>query len=226
METRTVFHEELASITEDVAHLGALAREAIQAGTETFLDADLMAIEAVISADGAIDSLSHSIEARTCQILAQQQPMAVDLRLLVAVLRIIHELERIGDNMVNVTKATRRLYPYQLDPRVRGLIQRMREQATAQLQVAIESFVERDEKKAAALDDMDDAMDQLQKELFRVIFEIHSTEDVALQRAVTLALVGRYFERVGDLSVNVGERVRYMVTGEFRYRDGERPVPA
>ena len=145
-------------------------------------------------------------------MLARQQPMAVDLRTLVTILRIIHELERTGDLMVNIAKAARRLYPHDLDPKVRGLIQRMREQAVVQLRTALKAFVDRDPAQAAALHDMDDVMDELQKELFRWIFAVQANED-AIQRAVQIALVGRYFERMADHAVNFGERISFMVTG-------------
>jgi phosphate transport system protein len=141
--------------------------------------------------------------------------MAVDLRMIVTVLRVIHELERAGDLMVNVAKATRRLYPYELDPKVRGLIHRMRQQASEQLRLAVEAFAERDPARAAALADMDDVMDDLQKELFRTIFAWQSVDEIILQRAVQIALVGRYFERIADHAVNTGERVAFMVTGQF-----------
>jgi phosphate transport system protein len=149
--------------------------------------------------------------------------MAVDLRMLVTVLRVIHELERTGDLMVNVAKAARRLYPYQLDPKIRGLIHRMREQAVAQLNVAVEAFAHRDPARAAALGDMDDAMDDLQKDLFRVIFAIRVDDEAGLQRAVQIALVGRYFERIADHAVNTGERVSFMVTGQF-FEEPRPPV--
>ncbi len=141
--------------------------------------------------------------------------MAGDLRTLVTIIRVIHELERVGDLMVNVAKAARRLYPYHLDPKMRGLIQRMREQAVAQLRIAVEAFAERDPARAAALVDMDDVMDDLQKDLFRTIFASEVQDEDILQRAVQLALVGRYFERIADHAVNFGERVAFMVTGEF-----------
>jgi phosphate transport system protein len=215
-ETRKLFHDELKELTDDVVRLGLLAGEAIQAGTSAFLDEDLSATEAVIEADRQLDDLTHAIERHTYLLLARQQPMAVDLRMLVTVLRGIHELERIGDYMVNVAKATRRLYPHPLDPRIRGIIDRMRGQAVDQLKLAVTSFIERDPLKAAALSDMDDVMDDLQKELFRVIFSTaEHSDDVSVQRSVQIALVGRYFERIADHAVNFGERVAYMVTGEF-----------
>ena len=214
-ETRKAFHDELHELSDDVVRLGALAGEAIQAGTDSFLDADLSAAEEVIKNDVVLDDLMHSVEQRTYLLMARQQPMAVDLRTLVTILRVIHEIERTGDLMVNVAKAARRLYPYQLDPKIRGLVHRMREQAAAQLRLAVECFADRDPARASALNDMDDAMDDLQKDLFRVIFRSEVHDEAELQRAVQIALVGRYFERIADHAVNTGERVRFMVTGEF-----------
>ena len=224
-ETRRAFHEELNEIGIDVVRLGAMTSEAIQAGTDAFLAGDLTAAERIVAEDVVMDNLMHSIESRTFLLLARQQPMAVDLRMLVTVLRIIHELERAGDLMVNVAKATRRLYPHQLDPKTRGLVHRMREQAIAQMTVAVEAFAKRDPARAAALKDMDDVMDDLQKDLFRSIFSWHVDDDASLQRAVQIALVGRYFERIADHAVNTGERVAFMVTGEF-LDDPHHQVPA
>lgn len=218
-ETRKVFHEELEELGHDVIRLSAMASEAIQAGTAALLEFDLVAAERVIMNDRLMDDLTHSIEERIYLLLARQQPMAVDLRTLVATLRVIHELERTGDLMINVAKATRRLYPQQLDPRMRGLIDRMREQATAQLQVATDALADRDPARAKALEDMDDVMDDLQKELFRAIFSTPAHDEASMQRAVQVALVGRYFERIADHSVNVAERVTYMVTGHLYDHD-------
>lgn len=222
-ETRKVFHEELQELGDDVVRLSAMASEAIQAGTAALLEFDLVAAERVIMNDLLMDELAHAMEERIYLLLARQQPMAVDLRTLVATLRVVHELERSGDLMINVAKATRRLYPHQLEPRMRGLIDRMREQATAQLQVATDAFVDRDAARAKALGDMDDVMDDLQKELFRTIFSSSADDEAAVQRAVQVALVGRYFERIADHSVNVAERVWYMVTGHLYSSDPDAP---
>jgi phosphate transport system protein len=220
-ETRRAFHEELDELAKDVVQMGALASQAIEAGTEAFLTGDLTAAERVVADDVLLDDLAHSVEGRTYQLLARQQPMAVDLRMLVTVLRVIHELERAGDNVVNIVKTTRRLYPYELDPKIRGLLQRMREQAVAQLTVAVEAFDQRDPGRAAALADMDDVMDDLQKDLFRTLFSSNVTEEAALQQVVQIALVGRYYERIADHAVNTGERVAFMVTGHF-LEEGDR----
>lgn len=141
--------------------------------------------------------------------------MASDLRTLVTVLRTIHEIERTGDLVVNIAKTTRRLYPNELPPRIRGLVARMGAQAAIQLRTAVEAFAEEDAARATALPDMDDVMDNLQRELFRVIFDMGAPDDASLHRAVELSLVGRFYERIADHAVNVGQRVGYMVTGAF-----------
>jgi phosphate transport system protein len=219
-ETRRVFHEELDAILSDVLRLGAMAGDAIDAATNALLAADLAAVERVVADDQLLDDLTHDMEQRTYLLLAQQQPMAADLRMLVTVLRVIHELERIGDLMTKVAKASRRLYPHEIDPKLRALIDRMRHQAAAQVRLAIEAFADRDVARAAALADMDDVMDELQKELFQAIFSVREPDDSTLQLAVQMALVGRYFERAGDHAANVADRVLFMVTGHFSFEAG------
>lgn len=219
-EIRRSYHEQLDDLRKDVGRLGALAIDAIMAGTDALLHADLAAADRVISSDMFLDDLTHSIEERSYRLLALQQPMASDLRTLVTVLRTIHEIERTGDLMVNVAKATRRLYPSELPARVRELISRMGTQGAVQLRVALEAFSEEDAARAMALPDMDDVMDELQKELFRTVFSTMSdTGEAGLHQAVQIALVGRYYERIADHSVNVGQRVAYMVTGELPEAD-------
>src|SRR5918992_660531 len=107
-EIRKSFHDHLDELRHDVVQLFAIVTEAVARGTEAFLDADR-----------TIDDLNTRIDEKAYVLLATQQPMATDLRTLVAILRITHELERVGDNMVNVAKGTRRLYPVQLDPKLR-----------------------------------------------------------------------------------------------------------
>ena len=218
-ETRKLFHDELDEINNDVIRLGAMASEAIEAATAALLDGDVAAVERIAAHDRDLDDLTHSIEDRTCLLLGTQQPMAVDLRTLVTVLRVIHELERIGDLMVKIAKAARRLYPHAMEPKVRGIIDRMRQQAGVQLRFAVDTYAERNADGALAVSDMDDVMDDLQKDLFRAIFATNDTDEATIQRAVQIALVGRYFERVADHAVNVAERVAFMVTGEFVRHD-------
>ena len=216
-EARKSFQDALDELRIDVIRLAALTTEAIGAGTQAFLDADLTAAEQVIENDDDIDELTHSIEDSCYQLLARQQPMATDLRTVIAVLRIVHELERSADLMVNVAKTTRRLYPHSLDPKLRGIIQRMGEQAGTQTRVALDAFADSDPSAAFALADMDDTMDDLTKSLFRHILAGGGTaadDEGNVLLAVQLALVGRHYERIADHAVTIGQRVGFMVTGE------------
>ena len=213
-EMRKAFHELLDELRIDVIRLAALTTEAIAAGTQALLDGDLAAAERVIEDDDPIDELTHSIEDRVFLLLARQQPIATDLRFLVTVMRVAHELERSADLMVNVAKTTRRLYPHQLDPKLRGIIDRMGMQASNQTRVAIDAFADADPSWAAALSDMDDAMDELTKSLFRHILTGGAADEAAVLLAVQMALVGRHYERIADHAVTIAERVGFMVTGQ------------
>jgi len=223
-EARKSFQDALDELRIDVIRLAALTTEAIAAGTQAFLDADLTAAEQVIENDDDIDDLTHAIEDSCYQLLARQQPMATDLRTVIAVLRIVHELERSADLMVNVAKTTRRLYPHTLDPKLRGIIQRMGEQAGTQTRVALDAFADSDPSAAFALADMDDTMDDLTKSLFRHILAgagPGSDDEGNVLLAVQLALVGRHYERIADHAVTIGQRVGFMVTGEHPPRRDE-----
>jgi phosphate transport system protein len=223
-EARKSFQDALDELRIDVIRLAALTTEAIGAGTQAFLDADLTAAEQVIENDDDIDDLTHAIEDSCYQLLARQQPMATDLRTVIAVLRIVHELERSADLMVNVAKTTRRLYPHTLDPKLRGIIQRMGEQAGTQTRVALDAFADSDPSAAYALADMDDTMDDLTKSLFRHVLAgagPGADDEGNVLLAVQLALVGRHYERIADHAVTIGQRVGFMVTGEHPPRRDE-----
>ena len=120
-----------------------------------------------------------------------------------------------------MAKTIRRLYPVELADPIRRIIEQMGHQATVQLRVAIEAFAESDCARAMALEDMDDVMDDLQRELFRTIFALGRADEAGLQQMVQIALVGRYYERMADHAVNIGERVTYMVTGEMPGAEGD-----
>ncbi|MDQ1703375.1 MAG: phosphate transport system protein [Frankiaceae bacterium] len=215
VETRRAFHEELSQLTTDTVRLAVMARRAIHSGTRALLELDLEAVSAVIDDDRQIDELTDSIEERAFDVLARQSPAAGDLRTLMTTIRGIHELERIGDHMVKIAKAARRLYPRAIEIEFASVIERMGLQAMEQLSLATEAFSERDVARAKTLADMDDVMDELQRELYRAIFAAGAKDDGQLQRAVQIALVGRFYERMADHSVNFGERVEFMVTGHF-----------
>jgi phosphate transport system protein len=218
-EARKSFDEQLGDLKADLIRMAAMVSESIGAGTQALLDADLGVVEQVLANDDQIDVLEHDLEMRAYELIARQQPMAIDLRTLLAVLRMLHELELTGDLMVTVAKAARRIYPAALPPRIRGIVERMGAQASVQMHLAIDAFADNDQTLAAALPDMDDVMDDLQKELFRAIFDALTPDEAGLQMAVQLALIGRYYERVADHAVGIGVWTQFIVTGELPGRE-------
>ena len=211
IDPRQGFHDELDAIMREIVRLAAHVTEAIPRGTEALLAGDLHAAQEIIDHDDVLDELSIEIEERCYSVLALQQPMAADLRAIIAAIRLVAEIERSGDLMVNVCKAVRRLYPMQLPPALRGHIQEMSEQATRLFRNCMDAYAEGDAALAAALDDMDDRLDRAHADYIQAVLTWGGDGDI--QPAVQLAMVGRFYARIGDHAVNIGERVRYMVDG-------------
>ena len=214
-ETRRTFHDQLDEIRSDVVKVAAKACEQIGAATQAILDGDLLLVDRIYAEHEEIAARVVATEGRVYQLFALQQPMASDLRELLAVLRILHEIELTAGLMRNVARATRRLFGRELPPRVRGLLERMGAQASVQTHLAVDAFTDNDAAIASALPDMDDVMDDLQKELFRAIFAAGAPDEAALQMAVQLAFVGRDYERTADHAVMIGRWVAFMVTGKL-----------
>lgn len=212
-ELRRSFHEELEAVRSGIVRMAGRVSESIPRGTEIFLDADLAAAQKLIEEDDILDAMAINIEERIYQIIALQAPVASDLRAVTTALWLTSEIERSGDLMTNIAKATRRVYGTGFDAKLRGLLVQMSEEAGRLFRLAIDAYIERDAGLAAALEDIDDRLDQLNIQTVQAIFEEHEDNSLKLQVAVQLALVCRYYERIGDHAVNIGERVRYMVDG-------------
>src|SRR5207247_8826842 len=212
-EVRKNVHHELDVVRDDLVRMAGLVTESLARATRAFLDGDLDVAEQILNGDDAIDTLALAVEEHCYQLLALQQPMASDLRALTTAIRMCAEIERSGDLVVNIMKAARRIYGTDIDPKMRGLIERMGEQVHRLFRLAIDAYVDHDVGLASALDDMDDEVDELHVDFIESIFETRESGELPLQVAVQLALVGRFYERIGDHAVNIGERVRYMCTG-------------
>lgn len=225
-EIRKTFHEDLDAIQADVARLAAMVTDIIPRGTAALLASDLKAAQDLIEHDDELDALSVEIEERCYHLLATQQPTAGDMRALVTALRLSSEIERSGDLVVNIAKSTRRIYAASFSPAVRGLIERMSEEAARLYRAAMDAYLDADVGLAAAIDDMDDVLDDLQRDFIEAVFSDHEQNGLPLDAAVQLALIARYYERIGDHAVNVGERVQYLVTGWLPEHTGQARVEA
>lgn len=222
---RTTFHHELDEVCAEVTRLGRSTTESIARATSVILDNDLEAAAYLVQFDDEVDARSVAVEDRCYQMLALQAPVAGDLRKVVSLVRIIADVERSFDLIVNICKATRRLYGHQLDPELRSIIAKMGEQAQNLFAEAIQSLVDENSSRAAALDDMDSYLDELQRQFIQAVLDSHSAGRVEVQVAIQLAMIARFFERIGDHAVNIAEKVYYVVTGQMldHERTGEIP---
>lgn len=210
---RHAFDEELEAIHQAIVGLGSGVVVAIQAATTALLANDLAAARRLIEGDDVFDEATADIEAQCYRLLSLRGPMAGDLRAVIVALALATELERCGDLASNIAKTARRLFDAQIPPKLRGMIDRISQLATSQLRFALDAYISQNESKAAALDDLDDEIDALHRDFLETIFDLQANDEVDHRVGVQLALLGRFYERIGDHAVNVGNRVLFQVNG-------------
>lgn len=210
---RNTYHDELDAISTSLVEMTNLVGSAMSRATTALLDADLKLAESVIANDEAVDALYRDTEARAFDLLARQQPVASDLRVLVTSLRMVADLERMGDNAVHVAKIARRRYPSSaVPPTLRSTVLQMGHAAEEIVAKAGSVIASRDIQMAAELEKDDDVMDELHRQLFRSILDDRWAEGI--EPAIDITLAGRHYERFADHAVSVARRVVYLVTGE------------
>jgi phosphate transport system protein len=211
---REVFQEQLESIFEELAGIGAKVEIAIGLATEALMTGDAEIAERVISADVEIDRARERVEDSAFSLLSLQQPVAGDLRTVVAGLRMVSELERMGDLSVHVAKIARLRVPNLAVPdEVRPTMSRMAQVAADMVHRVTEIIISRDVEAAIALGRADEEMDQLRRTSFTELLSDSWSHGV--EAAVDIALLGRYYERIADHAVSIANRVVFVVTGEY-----------
>lgn len=209
-ETRAGFHRDLDEIDQKVVRLFALVAEGVAKATDAFLANDREAAESLIETDAVIDQLYTDVEGLVQDQFALQSPMARDMRFLLSVLRIVPELERSGDLAEHIASRAARGVSDNVTPRIRGLIEQMGRISTQMWREAADGYVDRDPRVAARLNERDDDLDELHGSLTAELVAGHLDVPIALE----MALVARFYERLGDHAVNIGERVRYIAEGQ------------
>ena len=208
---RDVYHDQLDAVVSDLVEMTNTVSNAMARATTALLDCDLPLAEAVIAGDSAIDDVYHDIEERALLMLARQQPVASDLRTIVTSLRMVADIERAGDLALHVAKVARRRYPLSAVPKeLRSTILDMGQVAQRLMTKTGDVIAGRDVQLAHEIERDDDQMDDLHRALFTLILE----QQLGLETAIDITLVGRYYERFGDHAVSVARRVVYLVTGE------------
>ncbi|HYZ68388.1 MAG TPA: phosphate signaling complex protein PhoU [Mycobacterium sp.] len=209
---RTTYYEELSSLSAQVGDMCGLAADAMERATRALLESDLGLAEQVIADHEHIVSMSKKAEAGAIKLLALQQPVAGDLRSIVASIRVSADIERMGALAVHVAKVSRLRHPECALPEdVRASFAEMGRHAVQLARTAQEVLSSGDPDKAARLRDQDDAVDAEHRHLFTLLIDQTWRDSVC--SAVDVALLGRFYERFADHAVEIGKRVVFETTG-------------
>lgn len=210
---REAFHDELESVYTDLSAICELVTVSVRRATTALLTGDATLAEQVISADAEIDRARERVEEKAFALLSLQAPVAGDLRMVVAALRMVGELERMGDLSVHVAKIARLRVPEVAVPvDLRPTLARMAEIAEQMVTDVVIIIRDRDVAGTEELHPREQEMDRLRRSLFTTMF----AEDWGhgVEAAVDVALLGRYYERIADHALSVANRIVFVVTGE------------
>jgi len=220
METH--FHDELNKLRDRVLHMASIAERMIRLSIQSLVQRDEEARMKVIVFEDEVNQLHIDIDDRCCKLLALHQPVAHDLRMILAATKINNDLERIGDQAVNIAQQSGELI-HQSPVKPLIDIPRMSEIAEAMLQQAIDSYVHSDEQMARAVLLRDDEVDHLKDQIFRELLTYIMQDPAVTPRALALILISRSLERIADHATNIAEDVVFMIKAkDIRHRAEER----
>jgi phosphate transport system protein len=210
---RQSYHDELDDIRDCLVEMANSVGSQMSTATTSLLDADVALADLVIAGDEQIDATRESIEQRCFTLLARQQPVAGDLRTITTAMRIVSDLERMGDLAEHIAKLARMRFPDSAVPQeVRPAFLEMGHIAEMLVSKTATVIAKRDVEAALELETDDDAMDRLHRGLFRQL--LSDDWPHGMEAAIDITLLGRYYERFADHAVSVARRVVYLVTGE------------
>jgi phosphate transport system protein len=204
------FDDELKALKNRLLNMGALVEERVHTAVQALIERRLEAAEEVARGDQEVNDLQIEIDDRCLKLLALQQPMATDLRLITAAMKINADLERIGDQAVNIAENAVKILAH---PPLKPLIDipRMAEMAEAMTRDSLDAFVRRDAALARKVLAQDDEVDQLKDTVFRVLLTYMMADPGTIERALALILVSRNLERIADHATNIAEDVIFVV---------------
>lgn len=210
---RERFINQLKELNIKLLKMGAMVENIIEVSVQSLVNKDLNMARKVYDLDDEIDELELEIEKDCMHLLALQQPMAKDLRMIGTILKIITDLERMGDHAVNIAKITIKIGDA---PLVKPLIDipKMSKLAENMVSKSLDAFMKEDVDLAREVANDDEAVDEIYEDIYMELIEMMIEKPEIIQQATYLLFIGRYLERIADHATNVGERVIYMVTGE------------
>ena len=216
---------ELTRVKEELVRMASLAESAIGLAVEALVSRDAELARQVIASDDAINTLELDIDELCLRAMALYQPEAKDLRLLTMALKINNDLERMGDQAVNIAERTLELLK---EPLLKPLIDipRMAELAQQMVKESIDAFVHQDAMRARAICQRDDAVDRYDDQIFRELLTYMMEDPKAITRSVNLILVSRHLERIADHATNIAEDIIYLVEGRTIKHHAQDRTPA
>ncbi len=207
------FDEELRELNQKLLRMATMVEESIAMAIKSLKERKEELAEEVLKREDAVNLIEIEIDELCMKLLALRQPMASDLRFITSAMKIAAELERMGDQAVNVAERTQELLKY---PLLKPLIDipRMANIAQEMVRDSINAFINHDEKIARAVCERDDEVDCLNDQIFRELLTYMMEDPSTINRAVNLILIGRHLERIADHATNIGEDVIYLVKGK------------
>lgn len=212
---RTAFADEIKELEQDVIKMGSVVEQMLHRSIEALSSRDVAMADEAIDMDDIVDDYNISIEERCLKLLALQQPMARDLRHIAGTMKIITDIERMGDYVVDIAKTAKELSskplfkPLVNIPKMTDIVKKM-------LREVLEAFINHDLDLIQQMIEDDDKVDQIDKNLQHDLTEMMKKDQSIVNQAIQLILISRYLERFADHVTNVGERVYYMETGEMK----------
>jgi phosphate transport system protein len=216
---RKTLDDKLKEVSEDILKMGNLIQETVKDAIKAFVTGDAELAQKIIDNDTKVDDYDISIEEKCMYIQAEHQPVAGDLRFIHSIYLIVIYLERIGDIAVSMAKLVKRLYLQEKRPiskEILDILVEMGNVAQSILKKALESFNNRDAKLALRLENINATMDGLQKALYQRLYSKKSQNEDYIKLVTNMSLISRYIARIGENSVNIGERVAFFLTGDFK----------
>lgn len=214
MEMRTAFHKRLREIRDDILVMGSMVNKAIIRSVDALKNRDMESARQIIADDQKVNGKRFEIEEKCIELIATQQPMASDLRIIVAILNITTEIERIGDYAVGVARIVIMIGD---EPPLKPLIDipRMAEQTVDMLRRGLDAFINRDAEAARKIAAEDDLVDHLYDQVFRELLIFMAEDPKTITRATRLMWTAHNLERAADRVTNICERVVFIVTGKM-----------
>ena len=222
---RILFHEELDKLEAGLQEEGDLVLRALRSALNALARGDDELADEVIGFDDEIDRRYLAIETGVQSLLARQTPVATDLRLVLAILRVNLHLERMADYCVTVAKLTKLMGDLDVsDDRLLSSLEDMGIRAERMIRVALDAFANRDIEKAESLNELDDLIDRANRQAVDDVLQLGDSADER-EYGLRMLVISRCVERIGDHAVDIGEQVAYLVTGELReLTDASHPV--